>query len=350
MRVGLEVTASLARRFTGLPRYTLELARALAGLGREDLSCRMLLHIGDYRKRHLRLDYPWPVRWYCSGVWPMLPRCDLLHGLGVRLPKTLGRVARVSTFHDLSPLTLPRYGSARTLRNTLRRYEHAVRVTDRIIAVSATTKADLLHYYDYPEDRVHVVHHGVSAAFLATADGSEPRARSGHAPYFVAFCGNPRKNLARTIEALGRSTVRDTVELRVVGSPSAEERDALRAARLEERTRFFVPRDDVAMAEAYRGAAGLLFPSLVEGFGIPILEAMCCGIPVLTSALSAMAEIAGAHAVLVEPASVESVADGIERLGSVAPRALRDAEAYARTFTWRRAAEKTVAVYRAALG
>ena len=94
MRVGLEVTASLARRFTGLPRYTLELARALAGLGREDLSCRMLLHIGDYRKRHLRLDYPWPVRWYCSGVWPMLPRCDLLHGLGVRLPKTLGRQAR----------------------------------------------------------------------------------------------------------------------------------------------------------------------------------------------------------------------------------------------------------------
>jgi glycosyltransferase involved in cell wall biosynthesis len=172
---------------------------------------------------------------------------------------------------------------------------------------------------------------------------------TGQAPYFVAFCGNPRKNLQRTIEAFGRSKSRGTAELRIIGSPSKEEREALRVARLDERAHFSEPSDDETMVELYRGASGLLFPSLLEGFGMPILEAMCCGIPVLTSVLSGTAETAGSHAVLVEPTSVESIADGIDRLCSIAPQALRDAQTYARTFTWRRTAELTAAVYRAAL-
>jgi glycosyltransferase involved in cell wall biosynthesis len=349
MRVGLEATAALERRFTGLPRYSFELARALADLGDEDLSCRILLRVADYRRRRFKLDYAWPVRWYCYGMWPMFPRCDVVHGLGVRVPQAVGRAARVSTFHDMSPVSLPRYGSERSHRNTLRRYAHAVGVADRIIAVSAATKADLLRYYDYPEHRVHVVHHGVSAAFLAVAEHGVKPMGSGRAPYFVAFCGNPRKNLQRTIEAFGRSRLCDTASLHIIGSPSNEEREALRAARLEERARFSVPLDDETMVDVYRGASGLLFPSLIEGFGIPILEAMCCGIPVLTSVLSGTAETAGSHAVLVEPTSLESIGDGIDRLCFIAPQALRDAQTYARTFTWRRTAEQTAAVYRAAL-
>jgi len=349
MRVGLEATAALERRFTGLPRYSVELARALADLGDEDLSCRILLRVADYRRRQFKPDYAWPVRWYCCGMWPMFPSCDVVHGLGVRLPRTVGRAARVSTFHDMSPLSLPRYGSERSHRNTLRRYEHAVRVADRIIAVSAATRADLLSYFDYPEHRVHVVHHGVSAAFLTAAERAGRTMDTGQAPYFVAFSGNPRKNLQRTIEAFGNSKFRDTAKLRIIGSPSKEEREALRAARLEERTRFSEPSDDETMVKLYRGASGLLFPSLLEGFGIPILEAMCCGIPVLTSVRSGTAETAGSHAVLVEPTSVESIAEGIDRLCLIAPQALRHAQTYARAFTWRRTAELTAAVYRAAL-
>jgi alpha-1,3-rhamnosyl/mannosyltransferase len=350
MRVGLEATVGLAHRFTGVQRYVLELARSLAVLGAGDLRCEMLLRAADFRKRRLKPEYPWPVRWYCSGVWPALPLCDVLHGLGTRLPRTLHGVARVSTMHDLSPLSLPRYGSERTLQNTLHRYDHAAAAADRIIAVSGATKADFLHYFDFPEHRVDVVHLGLSAAFTEQeGNGTAASASRQATPFFIAFGGNPRKNLARTLEAFARTPLRSAFELRVVGALNAADHEALVRGRLEKLVRLEPNRSDDEMAQLYRCSAGLLFPSLLEGFGLPILEAMACGVPVLTSARPATTEIAGGHAVLVDPESIGSIADGMERLSSIEAVVLRRASAYARSFTWRRAAEQTLAVYRAAL-
>ena len=91
---------------------------------------------------------------------------------------------------------------------------------------------------------------------------------------------------------------------------------------------------------------GLLYPSLLEGFGLPILEAMACRTPVLTSARAGTEEIAGGHAILVEPEQPEAIAEGIDRLAGVSQDSLVAAARYARTFTWKRTAEQTLAVYR----
>lgn len=345
MRVGLEATAALANRFTGVPRYTAELANAFASLENAGLRCRMLFRLADYRKRALMPKYPWPVRWYCSGPWPAMPRCDLVHGLGTRLPRRSGRAARVITIHDLSPFMLPNYGSERTLRNAQQRYREAADA-DRVIAVSQATKDDYVRIFGTPAERIDVVHHGISAAFLDAG----ARAARADPPYFLAFGGTPRKNLARTLDAFARSAARKSFVLRVIGPPDAASDAMLGAAALGDAVRLEPDADDDHLAALYRGSSGLLFASLQEGFGLPLLEAMACSAPVLTSARPGTAEIAGGHALLVDPESVESIAAGIDALPRVDAEALAAAAAYARTFTWRRAAERTLDVYRSVAG
>jgi glycosyltransferase involved in cell wall biosynthesis len=347
MRVALEATGSLAHRFTGLQRYILEVSRGLSELAVPDLSCEILLRLADYRKRELKPAFSWPVRWYCSGPWPAMPRCDLVHGLGLRLPKTPHRIARVSTFFDLSPLSLPRYGSERSWRKTLERFDHAARTADRIIAISAATRADFLNYFKYPEENVVVTHLGVSPVFLSrAATPASPDGRGATRPYFVAFGGNPRKNLSRIITGFGLSSLRDSAELRVLGALDAQDREAVRAARLEDRVHAVADVDEPGMADLYESSMGLLYPSLLEGFGLPILEAMACRTPVLTSARACTEEIAGGHATLVDPEAPEDIAAGIDRLAGTSPETLDAAVSYARTFTWKRTAERTLAVYR----
>lgn len=344
MRVGLEATAALAERFTGVSRYTVELAHALAALDGAPVSGRMLFRLADYRKRALMPKYPWPARWYCSGPWPAMPRCDVVHGLGTRLPRRSGRAARVITIHDLSPFMLPNYGSERTLRNTQRRYREAGDA-DCIVAVSQATKDDYVRIFGTPADRITVVHHGISAAFLDV-----PPAARADPPYLLAFGGTPRKNLARTLEAFAISAARKSFVLRVLGPPDAASTAVLESAALGDSVRFEPDPDDARMPALYGRSSGLLFPSLMEGFGLPLLEAMACSAPVLTSTSAGTAEIAGGHALLVDAESVEGIAAGIDALPGMAPDALAAAAAHARTFTWRRAAERTLAVYRSVAG
>ena len=348
--VGLEATATLAHRFTGVPRYALELSRALAALGAPDLRCRMLFRLASFRKRELMAAYPWPTRWYASGPWPAMPRCDVVHALATRLPHRTGRAARVSTLHDLSPFMLPNYGSDRGLRNSQQSYRDAA-TADRLIAVSQATKDDYLRLFPIAAERIDVIHHGLPDVFFAPRSARQPRA-SAAPPYLVVFGGNPRKNLARTIEAFAISASRKHLQLRVVGTPDPASAAALRASGGADSVRLVQIDDDAAMVDLYRGSVGLVFASLQEGFGFPLLEAMASSVPVLTSARPGTAEIAGGHATLVDPESVESIAAGIDRLPGAGAdeHALAAAAAYARTFTWRRCAERTLDVDRAVAG
>lgn len=358
LRIGLEATAALAHRFTGVQRYIIELARALAARGDEGVDCRLLLRARIFRKRHLLPDRPWPVRWYQSGPWPLMPHFDVYHGLNTRLPRMTGRAALVSTVHDVSQILLQLEGSARTVRNAIAHMRYAARAADRIIAVSRATKSDFLRCFDIHEDRIDVVYHGLSSAFLATGASREVESQGESAdrspesmqPYYVAFGGNPRKNLARTIEAFARAASTRGALLRILGGLAPNEQDVVRRTGLTSRVRLEPDSSDVRMARLYGGSRGLLYPSLLEGFGLPILEAMACGVPVLTSATPGTAEIAAGYAVLAEPESTDAIAAGIDDLGALRPTQLASAAAYARSFTWRRTADQTLAVYRAATG
>jgi glycosyltransferase involved in cell wall biosynthesis len=229
----------------------------------------------------------------------------------------------VLTVHDLAVLRHPEAFPRWTRAYVPRVVPHVVRAARRVIAVSEFTAGEIETLLGVPRDRIRVVPNGVDPVF--TADG--PRAGGD----YVLAVGTlePRKNLARTIEAAARLGI----ELRVVGARGWGGVEATGA-----HVTWLGDPDDEELARQYRGARCVVYPSLYEGFGIPVLEAMACGAPVVTSRGGATEEVAGGHATLVDPLDVASIAAGIE---SARPG---DA-AYARGFTWDRTVERTVAVY-----
>jgi glycosyltransferase involved in cell wall biosynthesis len=232
-------------------------------------------------------------------------------------------VPTVVTVHDLAVLRHPE-----TFRRWTRTYvpqlvPHMVRAARRVIAVSEFTAGEVEQLLRVPRDRIRVVPNGVASAF--TTDG--PRAEGD----YVLAVGTlePRKNLTRTIAAAGKLGT----ELRVVGARGWGD---VRLA--GPHVTWLGEIDDAELARQYRGARCVVYASLYEGFGIPVLEAIACGAPVVTSRGGATEEVAGGQATLVDPLDVASIADGIERARPGDP-------AYARAFTWDETARRTAEVY-----
>jgi len=259
---------------------------------------------------------------------------DVLHCTIYRAP-TRSRVPVVVTVHDLAVLRQPEVFPAWTRlygRTLLRR---TIRSATRVVAVSEFSLRETAELCAVDPARIDVVPNAVDPVF--TAEG--PRADGD----YILAVGTlePRKNLARAVEAARLAGA----ELRVVGAQGwgGVEADGAGVTWLGR-----LPDDE--LARLYRGARCLVYPSLYEGFGIPVAEAMACGTPVVTSRASAMADVAGPSAVLVDPLDPRSIADGIgeavRRREELIPLGL----ARARELTWSRAAELAEASYRKALG
>jgi glycosyltransferase involved in cell wall biosynthesis len=197
-----------------------------------------------------------------------------------------------------------------------------------IVAVSEFTRRELVELLRVPEDKIRVIPNAVGAPF--GPDG--PKAKGD----YVLAVGTlePRKNLARAVEAARRVGV----ELRVVGARGWGGVEAPGATWLGEVS-------DEELAALYRGARVVVYPSLYEGFGIPVLEAMACGTPVVTSAGGATEEVAGGAAVLVDPLDPASIATGLERAASRSAELAALGLERARGFTWDRVAAETRTVY-----
>jgi glycosyltransferase involved in cell wall biosynthesis len=334
----------LGRHRTGDESYVANLLRELPGLdGAVDL------RVGA-SSRHPEL--------VPHGITPLTlaARGQALR-LAVRLPRLAGRTARllhtqyvvpprlrvpaVVTVHDLSFEHHPEWMAPhdRVLFRTL--VPRAVRQAARVLTVSEFTKLDIVERYGVAPDKVVVTHNGVDPAF--SPEGPRP----DRAPYLL-FVGalQPRKDLVTALEALAR--LPEAPPLVVVG-PVKRRVDQIEAAldRLQLRDRVELV-GHVAVDELralYRGAEALVFPSLFEGFGLPVLEAMASGTPVVTTTTSALPEVAGDAAVLVPPSDPAALAEGIARAltDGVALRAAGLARAA--TFRWDALAATTRGVY-----
>ena len=203
----------------------------------------------------------------------------------------------------------------------------ALRSADALVAVSAFSKDEAVALVGVPPERIRVVPNGVDEIF--TPDGP---AAEGDYVLTVATL-EPRKNLARAVEAAKLAGV----ELRVVGARGWGGVDVPGWA-------GEVP--DAELAALYRGARCVLYPSLYEGFGLPVLEAMACGVPVVTSRGTAMEEVAGDAAVLADPRDASALADGIEAAHTRRDELVRRGLERAREFTWSRAADGVEALWR----
>jgi glycosyltransferase involved in cell wall biosynthesis len=268
--------------------------------------------------------------WYPLALPRRAGSADLLHCPSFRGP-TRSRMPLVVTVHDLAVLRRPDAFNRWTGAYSRVFVPRVVRAAERVIAVSEFTKRELIELLGVAEDRVRVVPNGVGDPFV-------PSGARAHGDYVLAVgTVEPRKNLPRLAEAT-RTT---GVELRVAGARGWGD---VRVNGDGVRFLGFVPDDE--LASLYRGALCVAYPSLYEGFGIPVLEALACGAAVVTSSATAMEEVADGVAVLVDPTDADAIAAGIaeaiRRRDELAPLGPVRAAA----FTWRSAAEATARVYR----
>ena len=318
MRVGID-TSPLVQTRAGTARHVRGLVAALRD--RPGIELELLSFGGSGRPSSVARD----AVWYPLGLRRRARRLDVLHCTTFRGP-VHAEAPVVVTVHDLAilrhPGTLPRwhrlYGRA-GLRSVLR-------AASAVVAVSTFTRDEVVELAGVPTERIRVIGNGVDPVFAP----SGPAAEGGYVLAVATL--EPRKNLGRAVEAARLAGV----ELRVVGA---------RGWGGVEVPGWVGEIPDADLAALYRGADCVLYPSLYEGFGLPVLEAMACGTPVVTSVGTAMEEVAGGAAVLVDADDPQAIADGIARARDRRDELVPLGLARSREFTWERTADAVLALW-----
>jgi alpha-1,3-rhamnosyl/mannosyltransferase len=285
---------------------------------------------------------------------------DVFHGPNYFLPARHGTAALVVTVHDLSALRYPEWHPARRAfmhRVALRRTVQAV---DHVITDTEAIRAEVIEHLGVPPERVTAIHLAVDPGFRSRpAPELKPSLdRWGLLPGdFLLFAGaiEPRKNLLRLFEAVSDLQHRrpELPPLILVGPPGWRNQEVHdRIAATGQRVRYlgYLPNEDVAVLMA--GCAVFVMPSLYEGFGLPVLEALTCGVPVVTSPGGALEEVAGDAAIFVDPRDRDGIAAGIEAAlddTTLRESLVRKGLARAAQFSWERTARETLRVYEQAI-
>ncbi len=367
MKIGL-IADSIERGSPGIKRYTMRLAEELLRLAPDDVTLirrRPGSHpfFGDKPTLTVR--------------WPLLPLAakqllfrlqtapygfDVVHDT-YHFPPFLIPLpsATIMTVADLTPLLLKTH----TLKNSLAHrllFPQLVKRSHHIIAMSQHTRADLINVLKADPEKVTAIPLAADEHLRPVSDPGRVREllhRYELPDRFLLALGTvePRKNLGRVINAFGRVSPKfPDVALAIAGAQgwdSAGLEASARALGVQARVRFLgrVPEED--LAALYSAATALVYPSLYEGFGLPPLEAMQCGCPVITSKVSSLPEVVGDAAILVEPESIADIADAMVRvLTDQSLRLEMEAKGLKRAarFSWRRCAEQTLEVYQGVVG
>jgi glycosyltransferase involved in cell wall biosynthesis len=362
--VGYEATSLEVARRSGVSQYTARLLKALIerreGWSYQLLNSRRLCGvIPEGALHHVTLRFPNKTLWM-QVLLPLilsrlrLPLCHFTNYLApLKAP-----CPYVVTIHDMSLFIHGETHTRKSLWSVRSLLPLVAHRADAIIAVSESARRDIVSVLRIPTDKVRVIHEAAGEEYrLIDQPGELQRvaATYGLQDPFILSVGTlePRKNLRRLLSAhakLRQAGLRE--KLLLVGQLGWKYRGVLSEIErlgLQDSVRVqgYVP--DADLPAIYNLAKALAFPSLYEGFGLPILEAMACGTPVLTSDCSSLPEVAGDAAVLVDPCSQESLSEGLHRI-------LRDAQLReqlraagfkrAAQFSWSRAAEETSRLYR----
>jgi len=375
-RIGIDVTAAVTQG-GGIGRYTRELVRALV----------QSKSFGDYEfvlfsarpDRNLPIPDPLPKgdnityrRAPVSQVWlyrlwhklripipiqAATGNLDLFHSPDFVLPAVRGPIPKLLTVHDLSFIHYPETFTPALVRYLNQVVPRSIEQAHQILADSQATRQDLIDYWQVPDDKVTVLYSGVSNNFKPITDKgrlTEIRKRYdlGDEPYLLGVGTlQPRKNYSLLIHAFKKVAQHYPHNLFIAGGRGwlyDEMMTQVNRLDLNDRVRFlgFVADDD--LPALYSQAALFVFPSLYEGFGLPLLEAMACGVPVITSDASSLPEVVGDAAITLPPENSEAwsetilslLADSTQRTALVADGFLQ-----VRNFTWKRAADQLMSIY-----
>lgn len=264
---------------------------------------------------------------------------DLAHFLYAIPPGYRGR--SVVTVHDLSFEHLSDVMGFKDRLLFRTQVPRSVRRADRVLTGSEWTKRDLIERYDLAAERIVVTPYGVDPVYRPEG----PRA-DGHYALFVGAI-QPRKDPLNALEAL--ALINGDLKLVLIGPDKLgadEVHQAVERLGLQQRVEWKGHVEKDRLADLYRGAAVLVFPSRYEGFGLPVVEAMASGTPVVATTAGAIPEVAGDAAVLVEPGDPVALAGGIERALADRDRLVAAGLERARRYTWAETARQTLEVYR----
>lgn len=373
MNIGIS-TSVVQRGRTGVAQYLFALLRALASHGENQFTLFVLdedVPLFDFLGDKMQIvrvpeKFRPPVKnilWHQTEL-PKLARqlkLDVLHIPSYRRLLWSGPCALVGTIHDLAPFHVAnKYDWKRMFygRVVVRRLAHR---QDRIIAISQNTARDIKTFFKLPEDRISVIYNGLERERFFpdpanTARAEVARKHNLQQPFFLylARLEHPGKNHTRLIAAFNqfKSATRSPWQLVFAGS-DWHGAEAIHAAiktspfASDIRPLGFVADKD--LPELYRAADVFVYPSLYEGFGMPPVEAMACGCPVISSDCGSLKEVVGEAAALVDPLDIDSITQQLTQLAGIpALRAKLRARGLMRAqrFNWRTTAEQTLAVYR----
>ena len=351
----------------GIGTYTRNLLRHLARIDR-DSEYLLLCHqpdlgigaqLGPNFRTVLEPSPNYSVREQIHVPWLLhRERPDVFHAPHYVLPPAVGCRSLV-TIHDCIHLVFPQYLPNRAAYVYAKASMwSAARRSNRILTVSEASKRDIIRFLNVPPEKIVVVHNAIDERFrVRPSEEAIARVRERYQldHRFVLYVGNikPHKNLVRLIEAFDRlrKCGFDELTLLIIGDEISKLpalRRAVHSHKLHKHVRFLGYLPDETLAVLYRLAAVFVFPSLSEGFGLPPIEAMACGAPVVTSNVSSLPEVTGGAAVLVDPYDVESIADGIARvLNNPALREELRVKGIARAldFSWERSVARTREIY-----
>ncbi len=353
MNVGIDARPASGKR-TGIGYYTRNLIRALDGKGGLRYTC----FTGD---RNNDLNTPERIYWENIRL-PWLVRrskVDLLHIPGFAGPLFKCGRRKVTTVHDLIGMIYPRNLDFASRFYWQKWLPACIGSSDAVIADSENTRTDILRLLRVPESRVHVVPLAVEEKFspgAGTGRFETVRAKYGLPAEFMLTVGTvePRKNVHGLIAAAALYfRERDTgLHVVVVGSKDWGYDQAGRKMEelgIRDRVRFTGYIEEEDMPVVYNMAKFFVYPSFYEGFGLPVLEALSCGIPVICSGVSSLPEVAGDAAILIDPGNVTELKEAVRSLdedprllSAMSRRALRQAG----KFSWQSTAERTLEVYK----
>jgi glycosyltransferase involved in cell wall biosynthesis len=354
MRIGIDVSQVVYG--TGVSVYTKELVKSLLKVDKKneyvlfggslrrrgELKKFISTLEGNYSTKIVPLspsvaDFLWNRLHWGKPEW-FLGKIDIFHSSDWTQPPT--NAYKVTTVHDLSFFKYPKITPKKIISAQQRRMSRVLKEVDKVIVPSEATKKDLLDL-GFDEEKVRVIPEAAGENFKKAKKSKIDNLKKKYkisGGYLLAVGTHPRKNIKRIIKAFEQVRAGKDLKLVVVGSKE-EDLDSDRGIR------YVGHVEDKELAKLYSGAEVLVYPSLSEGFGLPILQAFACSCPVVTSNASSMPEVAGDAAILVDPWDTDSIIEGIERAISNRKTLVKKGKNRLKDYSWEKTAEMTLDVY-----
>ena len=351
MKIAIDISQVVYE--TGVSTYTENLVKSLLKIDKEN---EYLLFAGALRRRHdvLKIfpqakvfpippslaDFVWN-RLHAFPIEKLIGSIDVLHTSDWTEPPS--KAFKVTTVHDLYPFKFPRLVHPKILAVHKRKMAWVIKESKRVLVPSNSTKEDLVDL-GMKEEKIRVIYEAPSLTKTSSEKVNEVKKKYKlQGDYLISIGITKLKNTENIIKAYHLGSAGKDVKLVLVGRPVGLNLEEARNIRIL----GHVPKEDLGVL--LTGSRGLIYPSLYEGFGIPILDAFACEVPVVTSNISAMKEVADEAAELVDPNDPSSISEGIEKILRGPRGFIEKGLARVKNFSWEKTAKETLAVYKEAV-